>query len=178
MDSIKVVTTNRKARHEYFLLDTFEAGISLQGSEIKSIRAGQISLSEAYIQVDFDRAWLVDAHIAPYEQAAIYNHEPRRRRQLLLHKDEIRRLFDTVRQKGLTIVPTRVYLKNGRAKIEIALARGKKLYDKRAEIARKDIERIAASSDSSLLSFKDLHNGERRSSVFVRCPSGFAQSAR
>lgn len=141
MDQIKIVSTNRKARHEYFILDTFEAGIALQGTEIKSIRSGQISLAESFIQVDSDNAWLVDAHIAPYEHASIYNHEPRRRRQLLLHKDEIKRLFDTVRQKGLTIIPLRVYLKKGRAKVEIAVARGKKLYDKRADIARKDIER-------------------------------------
>jgi SsrA-binding protein len=141
MDGIKVVATNRKARHEYFLLETIEAGIALQGSEIKSIRQGQISLAESYIQVDLSQAWLVDAHIAPYEQAARNNHEPRRRRQLLLHKDEIQHLFTAVKQKGLTVVPIRVYLKNGRAKIEVALARGKKLYDKRAEITRRDIER-------------------------------------
>lgn len=139
--SIKIVGRNRKASHEYFLLERFEAGLVLQGSEIKSIRAGQISLAEAYIQVDSHEAWLMDAHIAPYEQASIYNHEPRRPRKLLLHSNEIRRLWEEVRQKGVTIVPTMVYLKEGRAKVEIAVAKGKKLYDKRAAIARRDAQR-------------------------------------
>ncbi len=141
MENVKIVATNRKARHEFFILDTYEAGIELQGSEIKSIRAGQISLAEAFVQVDGGQAWLMEAHIAPYEQAARFNHDPRRRRRLLLHKDEIKRLFDMVRQKGIAIIPLKVYLKKGRAKIEIATAKGKKLYDKRAELARKDAER-------------------------------------
>ncbi len=138
---IKIVATNRKASHEYFLLERFEAGIALQGSEIKSIRAGQISLAEAYVQVDDRQAWLMDAHVAPYEQASIFNHEPRRPRRLLLHRAEIRQLWNEVRQKGVTIIPVRVYLKEGRAKIEIALAKGKKLYDKREAIAKRDAER-------------------------------------
>jgi SsrA-binding protein len=143
---VKVVATNRKAGHEYFLLDRFEAGIVLQGSEIKSIRAGQISLAEAYIRVDGQQAWLVDAHIAPYEHAGSFNHEPRRPRKLLLHKSEIRQMWDTVRLKGVTIVPLRVYLKEGRAKVEIAIAKGKKLYDKRDSIAKRDAERDAERS--------------------------------
>jgi SsrA-binding protein len=134
----KVVASNRRARHEYFILDTFEAGIALQGSEIKSIRVGQISLSEAYVRIDGNEAWLEDAHIAPYEQASIYNHEPRRPRKLLLHSAEIRKLWNIVRQKGVTIIPLSVYIKNGKAKVEIAIAKGKKLYDKRAEIAKRD----------------------------------------
>lgn len=138
---IKVVATNRKASHEYFLLENLEAGIALQGSEIKSIRAGQISLAEAFVQIDGREAWLMDAHVAPYEQAGIYNHEPRRPRRLLLHRNEIRKLWNTVRQKGVTIVPLRVYLKEGRAKVEIAVAKGKKLYDKREAIAKKDAQR-------------------------------------
>ncbi len=138
---IKVLATNRKARHEYFLLETIEAGIELKGSEIKSIRAGQISLAEAFVRLDGQEAWLMDAHVAPYEQANRYNHEPRRPRRLLLHSSEIRRLWNMVRQRGVTIVPTRVYLKHGRAKVEIAVAKGKKLYDKRAEIAKRDVER-------------------------------------
>jgi len=138
---IKVVATNRKARHEYFLLETLEAGVALQGSEIKSIRAGHISLAEAYVRVDGDEAWLVDAHIAPYEQASHYNHEPRRPRKLLLHRSEIFKLWNQVRQKGVTIIPLRVYLKDGRAKVEIAVAKGKKLYDKREAIARRDASR-------------------------------------
>ena len=139
--NFKVVATNRKASHEYFLLERIEAGIALQGSEIKSIRAGQISLAEAYIRVDGDQAWLEDAHIAPYEHAGIFNHEPRRPRKLLLHKKQIRQLWNQVRQKGVTIIPLRVYLKDGRAKVEIAVAKGKKLYDKRETIAKRDAER-------------------------------------
>ena len=114
--SIKIVATNRKASHEYFILENFEAGLALQGSEIKSIRAGQISLAEAYIRTDGNEAWLVEAHIAPYEQASIYNHEPRRPRKLLLHKKEIRYLWNEVRQKGVTIIPLKVYLKRGASK--------------------------------------------------------------
>ncbi len=142
--NIKVVATNRKASHEFFLLDKFEAGISLQGSEIKSIRAGHISLAEAYVRVDGQQAWLEDAHIAPYENAGNYGHEPRRPRRLLLHKKEIHKMWNEIRQKGITIVPLRVYLKNGRAKVEIALAKGKKLYDKREVIAKRDVERELA----------------------------------
>lgn len=141
MESYKVVASNRKARHEYFILDTYEAGLELRGSEIKSIRAGQISLSQAYIKLDGREAWLVDAHVAPYEQANLFNHDPLRPKRLLLHRSEIRKLWDTVRQKGVTIIPLRIYLKNGRAKAEIAIAKGKKLYDKREAIARRDVER-------------------------------------
>lgn len=140
MDS-KVVAKNRKAEFEYFLLEHFEAGISLQGSEIKSIRAGQVSLQEAYVQVDGREAWLVGAHIAPYEAASYTNHDPKRNRRLLLHKREIRELWNAIRQKGVTVVPVRMYLKDGRAKLEIAVAKGKKLYDKRQAIAKKDAER-------------------------------------
>lgn len=141
---VKVVATNRKARFEYYLLESFEAGISLHGSEIKSIRAGQISLNEAYVQTDGKDAWLVNAHIAPYEQASRYNHDPRRPRRLLLHRREIRAIWEAVQQKGMTVVPVQVYLKDGRAKVEIALAKGKKLYDKRQDIARRDQEREVA----------------------------------
>lgn len=137
----KVVASNRRARHEYFILETIEAGIVLQGSEIKSIRAGQISLAEAFIRIDGKEAWLEDAHIAPYEQASIYNHEPRRPRKLLLHNTEIHKLWNNVRQKGVTIIPLKVYIKNGRAKVEIAVAKGKKLYDKRAEMEKRDSQR-------------------------------------
>lgn len=139
-DDIKIIASNRKAGFEYTLLERFEAGISLQGSEIKSIRAGQISIQEAYIDVENGKeAWLLEAHIAPYEQAGKYfNHEPLRKRRLLLHKKEIRELWNNVRIKGMTIVPIKVYFKDGRAKIEIALAKGKKAYDKRATIAKRD----------------------------------------
>jgi SsrA-binding protein len=137
----KTVATNRKARHEYFILETYEAGIALQGSEIKSIRAGQISLAEAYIRIDGQQAWLEDAHIAPYAQANRFNHDPRRPRKLLLHAKEINKLWNEVRQKGVTIIPLSVYLKEGRAKVEIAIAKGKKLYDKRADMAERDAKR-------------------------------------
>lgn len=139
--SVKIVATNRKAKRDYFLFDTYEAGLVLKGSEIKSIRAGQVSLAEAYVAVDGKEAWLVDAYVAPYEQASIFNHEPRRRRKLLLHKSEIRRLWNQVRKKSMTIIPTKMYLKQGLAKVEIAVARGKKQYDKRQAIAKRDTER-------------------------------------
>ena len=138
-EDIKIVATNRKAGFEYFLMEKFEAGMSLVGSEIKSIRAGQISIVEAYVDVENgNEAWLIEAHIAPYEQASHFNHDPKRKRRLLLHKKEIREMWNSVRQKGMTIVPTRVYLKDGRAKIEIAIAKGKKNYDKRETIAKRD----------------------------------------
>lgn len=136
-----MVATNRKARFEYFLLETFEAGLALQGSEIKSVRAGQVSLAEAYVKVEGSNAWLMSAHIAPYEAASRFNHDPLRPRRLLLNKRELRELRVGVRQKGMTIIPTRIYLKEGRAKLEIALARGKKLHDKRQSIAERDAER-------------------------------------
>jgi SsrA-binding protein len=139
--NLKVIASNRKAQFEYFLLERFEAGISLQGSEIKSIRAGQVSLSEAYVRVEEREAWLVNAHISPYDPASRMNHDPVRPRQLLLKRREIRELWDSVRQKGVTVVPIKLYLKEGLAKVEIAIAKGKKLYDKRQEIAKKDLER-------------------------------------
>ena len=142
-EDIKIIATNRKASFEYFLMEKFEAGLVLHGSEIKSIRAGQISIQESYVDVpNENEAWLLEAHIAPYEQAGThFNHEPRRKRRLLLHKKQIRELWNNIRIKGNTVVPTRVYLKDGRAKIEIALAKGKKAYDKRATIAKRDAAR-------------------------------------
>ena len=142
-ENIKVLANNRKAAFEYFLMEKFEAGLVLHGSEIKSIRAGQMSIQEAYVDIpNGHEAWLIESHIAPYEQAGQYfNHEPKRKRKLLLHKKQIRELFNEIRIKGMTVVPTRVYLKDGRAKIEIALAKGKKAYDKRATIAKRDEER-------------------------------------
>ena len=138
---VKTVSTNRKARFEYFLLETFEAGLALKGTEIKSIRKGQISLQEAYVRTDGKQAWLVGAHVAPYEHASASQHDPDRERKLLLHKREIRELWDAVRIKGMTIVPVRVYLKAGRAKLELAIAKGKKLFDKREDIKRRDLRR-------------------------------------
>ena len=141
MDNVKVVATNRKARHDYFLLDTLEAGLALHGSEIKSIRAGQISLKEAYVRVDGEQAWLVNAHVAPYNPASRENHDPLRDKKLLLHKKEIQKLWSEVRQKGTTIIPVRVYLSNGRAKVEIAVAKGKRKYDKRQDLKKQDAQR-------------------------------------
>src|SRR5260221_12579579 len=129
-EGIKVVANNRKASFEYFLMEKFEAGLALQGSEIKSLRDGQVSIQEAYVDIkDGKEAWLVEAHIAPYEQANRFNHDPKRKRKLLLHKKQILELWNNIRIKGMTVVPTRIYLKEGRAKIEIALAKGKKAYD-------------------------------------------------
>ena len=143
-EEVKVVANNRKASFEYFLLEKFEAGLVLQGSEIKSIRAGQMSIQESYVDiVNGEEAWLVEAHIAPYEQANRFNHDPKRKRKLLLHKKQIHEMWNNVRIKGMTVVPLRVYLKDGRAKIEIALAKGKKAYDKRATIAKRDEARSA-----------------------------------
>jgi SsrA-binding protein len=140
----KIVAKNKKAEFEFFLLEFFESGIALKGSEIKSIRLGMMSLQEAYIQIDNLQAWLVNAHIAPYDKASFTNHDPKRSRRLLLHKKEIKELWSAVKQKGITVVPVRAILKNGRVKIIIALAKGKKLYDKRQDIARKDVERDIA----------------------------------
>ncbi len=138
---MKIVATNRKASHNYFLQDKYEAGIVLQGSEIKSIRAGQVSIKEAYVRTDGNEAWLVNSHIAPYDPASLQNHHPKRERKLLLHKKEITRLWNEVRQKGVTNVPLRVYLRDGRAKVEIAVAKGKQKRDKRQEIAKRDVRR-------------------------------------
>ena len=139
--AIKVIATNRKARHEYHFDDTFEAGLVLMGSEIKSIRAGQVSLQEGFVLFEEGEAWLVNVHIAQYNPASRQNHDPRRRRKLLLHRRQIDRLNSRVREKGYTVIPTKLYLKDGRAKVEIALARGKKLYDKRQTIAKRDSKR-------------------------------------
>lgn len=138
---VKTLATNRKARFEYFIEETYEAGIALLGTEIKSVRLGQISLQEAYVRTDGKQAWLVGAHVAPYAQASAFQHDPDRERRLLLHKKQIAEMWNAVRIKGMTIVPIRVYLKAGRAKLEIGIAKGKKLYDKRNSIKERDEER-------------------------------------
>jgi len=137
----KIVSTNRKARHDYEILDTYEAGLVLTGSEIKSIRAGHVNLREAFVQVRGDELWLLNAHIATYDQAGQFGHDPLRPRKLLLHRKEINRIATRVQEKGLTIVPTVLYLTRGLAKVEIALARGKKQYDKRESLRRRDSQR-------------------------------------
>lgn len=141
--SIDVISRNKKAKFNYEILDTYEAGIVLKGSEIKSIRNHNISIDQAYVRVDGEEAWLVDAYIHPYEQASKFNHDPKRRRKLLLHKREIRDLWDKVRIKGRTIVPLQVYLVDGMAKVKIAVAKGKKQRDKREDIKERDAERQA-----------------------------------
>lgn len=140
-EGLRVIARNRKASHEYFLEGQFEAGLVLRGTEIKSIRAGHVSLKEAYVRLDGREAWLENAHIAPYDPASSMNHDPRRPRKLLLHRREINKLFDQTRKKGYTVVPVRMILRRGKAKVEIALGRGKKQYDKRRELAKRDAQR-------------------------------------
>lgn len=140
---IKVVATNRKARHDYTIEDTIEAGIVLVGSEIKSIRDGRINLRDGYAAVEDGEVWLHNTHIAPYDPASHYGHDPRRKRKLLLHRRQIGRLANRVQEKGYTLVPLRVYLRNNLAKVELALARGKRQYDKRAAIAEREDRRRA-----------------------------------
>lgn len=137
----KNLVTNRAAFHEYHIVDKYEAGIALQGTEVKSIRAGQVQLKESYISVRDGEAWLFNAHISPYAYGNRVNHEPTRTRKLLLHRREIDRLEQEASIKGMTLVVTRVYLKNGRIKFEIGVARGKKLYDKRETEMRRTVER-------------------------------------
>ena len=137
----KIVAKNKKVRHEYELLEFFEAGLVLTGTEIKSVRANRVSLARGFVQPRDGELWLIEAHIAEYEHGNRQNHEPTRPRKLLLHRREIQKIMDELAQKGLTAVPTMMYLKNGRAKLEIALARGKRLHDKRQTLAKRDTER-------------------------------------
>ena len=137
----KQIAENRRARHDYHLLDKFEAGIVLTGTEVKSLRAGGATLQQAYADVRGDEVWLVGAHIAEYAAGNIANHDPDRDRKLLLHRREIESLIGKVRERGLTLVPTRLYWKNGKAKVELALARGKERRDKRRDLAQRDAQR-------------------------------------
>ncbi len=137
----KTITVNRKAQYDYQIMRTLEAGLSLVGTEIKSIRDGRVSIREAYVRPDGGEMWLVGAHVAHYPPAGSANHDPTRRRRLLLHRRQIDELGRAVDSEGVTIVPLRLYLKGGRAKLEIAVARGKKHYDKRAAIAKRDADR-------------------------------------
>ena len=139
--NVKNVTENRKARHEYHIMETFEAGIALFGTEVKSLRAGKANLQDSYARVENAELMLYNMHISPYEQGNQFNHEPKRTRRLLMHKFEIVRLLGKTREKGLALIPLKVYFKNGLAKVEIALAKGKKLYDRRDDIAAKDAQR-------------------------------------
>ena len=137
----QTIAVNRRARYEYAIEETVEAGIVLTGTEIKSIRAGHVNLAEAYARIEHGEAWLIGAHIAPYDQGNRNNHEPRRTRKLLLHRTQIAELIGLTGQKGLTLVPMRLYLRGGKAKLEIAVAKGKKAHDKRRSIAERDMRR-------------------------------------
>ena len=139
--AIKTVSTNRKAYHNYHVQDSVEAGIALTGTEIKSIRAGRVSLGDAYVRPEGRELWLLNAHIARYEAGGYESHEPRRSRKLLLHRKEIDVLTSRILERGLTLVPLRLYIKDSIAKVEVALAKGKKLYDKRESITRRETER-------------------------------------
>jgi SsrA-binding protein len=140
----KLIATNRKARHDYEVLETYEAGLALRGTEVKSLRQGQVTFKDAYASIANGEAWLVGCHITPYSHGSDANHDPERSRKLLLHRREINRLMGKVAERGLTIVPLRLYFKEGRAKLEIGLARGKKLHDKRQTIRERDARREMA----------------------------------
>lgn len=140
-ENIKVMAQNRKARHDYFIEETYEAGIALKGTEVKSIRGGKINLKDGYAKVENSEIFLYNVHISPYEQGNIFNTDPMRVRKLLLHKREILKLIGYVQQKGYSLIPLRAYLKSGKVKIELAVARGKAQYDKRETIARRDADR-------------------------------------
>jgi len=139
--SEKIVTVNRKARHNYEIIDTYEAGIELLGTEVKALRAGKINLKDGYARVKGGEVWLFGVHISPYSHGSYNNHDPERERRLLLHKWEIRRLIGKVEEAGLTLIPLKVYFKNGKAKVQLALARGKRVYDKRHDLAKRDAQR-------------------------------------
>ena len=139
----KLIAQNKKAYHDYFIEETIQAGISLAGTEVKSLRAGKCSLKESYIQIKDGEAFIYNMHISPYEQGNIFNKDPMRIKKLLMHKYEINKLNGKLQQKGLTLVPLQVYLKGGLVKVEVGLARGKKLYDKRDSLAKKDMKREA-----------------------------------
>ena len=139
----RLVTENRKARHDYEILETFEAGMVLTGSEVKSLRAGRANLKDSYARIDRGEAFLLNAHISPYAAASHFGHEPERNRKLLLHRSEIDKLNGRIQERGLTVIPLKIYFKNGRAKVLIGVGRGKKSYDKRESIKKREMERDA-----------------------------------
>lgn len=142
-EAMKLVANNKKAYHDYFVDEKFEAGLALHGTEVKSLRLGQCSIKEAFIRIENGEVWIYGMHISPYEKGNIFNKDPLRPKKLLLHRKEIDKLLGKIKEKGFTIVPLEVYFKDGRAKIEIGLCRGKKNYDKREDIAKKDMRREA-----------------------------------
>lgn len=141
-ENIKNIAENRQARHEYFVLESIEAGIELFGTEVKSIRQGGVSLKEAWISIENGEAWVKQMHIAPYEKGNIFNRDPLRERKLLMHKKEIIRLFGKVKQEGLTLIPISMYFKGSKVKVQVGLCKGKKLYDKREDAAKRDAKRL------------------------------------
>ena len=152
-DSIKLIANNKKAYFDYFIEQTYEAGIALHGTEVKSLRMGKCSVKEAFIRIENGEVFIYGMHISPYEKGNIFNKDPLRVKKLLLHKQQIRKLIGNSSEKGYTIVPLQVYFKDGRAKIEIGLAKGKKLYDKRQDIAKKDQKREAEKELKAKLHF-------------------------
>ena len=142
-ESMKLVANNKKAYHDYFVDEKYEAGLVLHGTEVKSLRMGKCSIKEAFIRIENGEVWVYGMHISPYEMGNIFNKDPLRPKKLLMHKAEINKLLGKIKEKGITLVPLRVYFKEGRAKIEVGLCRGKKLYDKRQDIAKKDQRREA-----------------------------------
>ena len=142
-EAVKLVANNKKAYHDYFIDEKYEAGLVLHGTEVKSLRMGKCSIKEAWVRIQDGEVWVYGMHISPYEKGNIFNKDPLRPRKLLMHKAEIGKLLGKVKEKGITLVPLQVYFKNGRAKLEIRLARGKKLYDKREELAKRDMRREA-----------------------------------
>lgn len=140
-EHIKIVTENRKARHEFFIMDEFEAGLELKGTEVKSLRQGRANLKDSYGKFRNGELWLYQMHIAPYPFAYYDNHEPERPRKLLMHKSELKRLYGKIKEKGFALIPLRVYFREGKAKVAIALARGKRKYDKRAAIKEREVKR-------------------------------------
>ena len=142
-DSVKLIANNKKAYHDFFFLDTYEAGIALHGTEVKSLRMGKCSIKESFIRIENGEVFIYGMHISPYEKGNIFNKDPLRVRKLLLHKSEINKLLGKIKEKGMSVVPLKVYLKGSLMKVEIGLAKGKKLYDKRDDIAKKDQQREA-----------------------------------
>jgi SsrA-binding protein len=137
----RVVADNRKARHDYHLLETFEAGVALQGTEVKAIREGRVNLRDSYARVEDGEVWIYNVHISPYSHRGYADHEPTRKRKLLLHKQEIRKLIGKTVERGMTLVPTQLYFKNGRVKVSVSLAKGKQAHDKRDAIRKREVDR-------------------------------------
>ena len=142
-DSIKLIANNKKAYHDYFIEETYEAGIALHGTEVKSLRMGKCSIKESFVRIEKGEVFIYGMHVSPYEKGNIFNRDPLRVKKLLLHKGEINKLVGKIAEKGFTLVPLKVYFKGSLVKVEIGLAKGKKLYDKRADIAKKDMRREA-----------------------------------